>query len=260
MLKTDSITTKRWPSTGVRRQAPLQGAGVGVRRHHPPRAGQPQAVDQAGVVERVRIDDIPGLRQRGQHRQVRQVAARKVQAALGALERREAPLDGGKRLAMAPQQARPGAAAAGRRGSGERLHHARVDGQPEIVVGGEVDARGRAQPPQQPPRAEVRQTGAHPVGEWDVHAVRVGLYADAATGSPSACAARVECDHTWSHTFYVGHSERVTITLPGDLVEGIDRLERNRSRFIAGAVQRELARRRREALLQSLGDLSPVDS
>ena len=58
----------------------------------------------------------------------------------------------------------------------------------------------------------------------------------------------------------MGHTGRVTITLPGDLVEGIDRLERNRSRFIAGAVQRELARRRREALLQSLGNLSPVDS
>ena len=55
----------------------------------------------------------------------------------------------------------------------------------------------------------------------------------------------------------MGHSERVTITLSRDLVEGIDRLERNRSRFIAGAVRRELARRRREALLQSLGNPHP---
>lgn len=47
-------------------------------------------------------------------------------------------------------------------------------------------------------------------------------------------------------------SERVTVTLPADLVESIDRLERNRSRFIAQAVEHELARRRREGLLRSL--------
>jgi Predicted transcriptional regulators containing the CopG/Arc/MetJ DNA-binding domain and a metal-binding domain len=46
--------------------------------------------------------------------------------------------------------------------------------------------------------------------------------------------------------------ERVTITLSAELVEGIDRLERNRSRFIAEAVEHELARRRREALLSSV--------
>jgi len=47
-------------------------------------------------------------------------------------------------------------------------------------------------------------------------------------------------------------TERVTITLAAELVEGIDRLERNRSRFIAEAVERELARRREEALRLSL--------
>lgn len=46
--------------------------------------------------------------------------------------------------------------------------------------------------------------------------------------------------------------ERVTVTLSAELVEGIDRLERNRSRFIAEAVEHELARRRREALLRSV--------
>jgi post-segregation antitoxin (ccd killing protein) len=46
--------------------------------------------------------------------------------------------------------------------------------------------------------------------------------------------------------------ERVTVTLPAELVQGIDRLERNRSRFIAEAVERELARRRHEALLSSV--------
>lgn len=47
-------------------------------------------------------------------------------------------------------------------------------------------------------------------------------------------------------------TERVTVTLPAGLVERIDRLESNRSRFIAEAVERELIARRREALLQSL--------
>ena len=50
---------------------------------------------------------------------------------------------------------------------------------------------------------------------------------------------------------------RVTVTLPAGLVEGIDRVERNRSRFIAEAVEHELARRRRDALLQSIGSPHP---
>lgn len=46
--------------------------------------------------------------------------------------------------------------------------------------------------------------------------------------------------------------ERVTVTLPAELVAGIDRLEGNRSRFIAEAVEHELARRRQEELLSSV--------
>lgn len=52
-------------------------------------------------------------------------------------------------------------------------------------------------------------------------------------------------------------TERVTVTLPIDLVEGIDRYERNRSRFITQAVEHELARRRREGLLRSLASPHP---
>jgi post-segregation antitoxin (ccd killing protein) len=51
--------------------------------------------------------------------------------------------------------------------------------------------------------------------------------------------------------------ERVTVTLSAELVEGIDRLERNRSRFIAEAVEHELARRRRDALLSSVNNPHP---
>ena len=64
--------------------------------------------------------------------------------------------------------------------------------------------------------------------------------------------AAFEHDHTLSHTSRMGATERVTVTLSAELVEGIDRLERNRSRFIAEAVARELSRRRRDALLMSI--------
>ena len=39
--------------------------------------------------------------------------------------------------------------------------------------------------------------------------------------------------------------ERVTVTLPNDLVRDIDRREKNRSKFVAEAVRHELDRRRR---------------
>lgn len=45
---------------------------------------------------------------------------------------------------------------------------------------------------------------------------------------------------------------RVTVTLPADLVENIDRIERNRSAFVLEAIRRELRRRRREQLRRSL--------
>jgi hypothetical protein len=51
--------------------------------------------------------------------------------------------------------------------------------------------------------------------------------------------------------------ERVTVTLPDDLVKDIDRREKNRSRFIAEAVRREVDRRRRAELRQSLKNPHP---
>jgi len=47
-------------------------------------------------------------------------------------------------------------------------------------------------------------------------------------------------------------TERVTVTLPFDLVRDIDRQEKNRSKFVAEAVRRELDRRRRAELQRSL--------
>lgn len=52
-------------------------------------------------------------------------------------------------------------------------------------------------------------------------------------------------------------AERVTVTLAAELVRGIDRFERNRSRFIAEAVEHELVRRRRNELMRSLSNPHP---
>ena len=51
--------------------------------------------------------------------------------------------------------------------------------------------------------------------------------------------------------------ERVTVTLPMDLVRDIDRREKNRSKFVAEAVRHELDRRRREELRRSLQNPHP---
>jgi hypothetical protein len=53
---------------------------------------------------------------------------------------------------------------------------------------------------------------------------------------------------------------RVTVTLPPELVEEIDRRERNRSRFVLDAVRREVQRRRREELRRSLASPHPESS
>ena len=51
--------------------------------------------------------------------------------------------------------------------------------------------------------------------------------------------------------------DRVTVTLPSDLVSDIDRRETNRSKFVAEAVRKERDRRRREELRRSLHNPHP---
>ena len=51
--------------------------------------------------------------------------------------------------------------------------------------------------------------------------------------------------------------ERVTVTLPNDLLKDIDRLEKNRSKFVAEAIRHELDRRRRAELRRSLASPHP---
>ena len=52
-------------------------------------------------------------------------------------------------------------------------------------------------------------------------------------------------------------SERVTVTLPSEVLRQIDRIEKNRSAFILEAARRELQRRRREELRRSMLDPHP---
>jgi Arc/MetJ-type ribon-helix-helix transcriptional regulator len=55
----------------------------------------------------------------------------------------------------------------------------------------------------------------------------------------------------------VSNVERVTVTLPNDLIRDIDRREKNRSKFVAEAVRNELDRRRRAELRRSLQNPHP---
>lgn len=55
----------------------------------------------------------------------------------------------------------------------------------------------------------------------------------------------------------MANTERVTITLPKDLLEEVDRLGGNRSRFIAQAVQQALYERERAAFRLSLENPHP---
>lgn len=51
--------------------------------------------------------------------------------------------------------------------------------------------------------------------------------------------------------------DRVTVTLPTDLVRDIDRRDKNRSKFVAEAIRNELDRRRRDELRRSLQNPHP---
>jgi hypothetical protein len=51
--------------------------------------------------------------------------------------------------------------------------------------------------------------------------------------------------------------DRLTVSLPSDLIRDIDRREKNRSKFVGEAVRNELDRRRREELHRSLHNPHP---
>jgi len=54
--------------------------------------------------------------------------------------------------------------------------------------------------------------------------------------------------------------ERVTVTLPDDLLRDIDRREKNRSKFVTEAVRHKLDRRRRAELRRSLQNPHPENA
>jgi Arc/MetJ-type ribon-helix-helix transcriptional regulator len=62
-------------------------------------------------------------------------------------------------------------------------------------------------------------------------------------------------DHTEVETMPT--NERVTVTLPAEVVRDIDRIEKNRSKFVLDAVRHELKRRRRQDLQRSLRNPHP---
>ena len=87
----------------------------------------------------------------------------------------------------------------------------------------------------------------------------VGVRRNSPAGRPTMSLTVGQYDHTIQHTCEasVVNTERVTVTLPSNLLDGIDRFEQNRSRFIAQAVEHELEHRRREELLRSVRSPHP---
>jgi hypothetical protein len=55
----------------------------------------------------------------------------------------------------------------------------------------------------------------------------------------------------------MSYMKRVTVTLPDEIVEEIDRRETNRSKFVLEAARRELEARRRQELERSLRQAHP---
>ena len=58
----------------------------------------------------------------------------------------------------------------------------------------------------------------------------------------------------------MARTERVTVSLPAELLVSIDRWESNRSRFVAEAIEHELVLRRRKELLRSVENPHPETS
>ena len=116
-------------------QAPLEVVHVVVAVDEDLSARQPAAVDDRGVVELVREDDLARARKRADDAQVREVPGAEQERGLSALERGELLLEpavDGHRAGHEARRARAHAPA--HRGVGGGLLHARVVGEAEVVV------------------------------------------------------------------------------------------------------------------------------
>ena len=128
--------------------------GGGARQLHP--------LMHTGMDQRVMDDQVAALRQRRQQRGVGGIAGGEIEARLRAEEGGSLGLQRlmlGMVAAQQPRSARADGNALFDRvcdGGGE----ARVAGEAQIVVGGEVPARHRGQPPQSVPRGQSGQIGA----------------------------------------------------------------------------------------------------
>jgi hypothetical protein len=134
MLKTASLMTSLRGAVAAREFA-CQRIEVGMRVAVYLCARQPRAVDQAGVVERVRKNRVAGPHQRRHDADVGGVARIKIQRARQAHKGREFALQRLVGRAVAADQRRSaGPHAIGLRAFTGRLHQGRVRGQAQVVV------------------------------------------------------------------------------------------------------------------------------
>src|SRR5258708_3934633 len=137
---------------------PRQLIDIVVRKYDTPGRREPRAVNQARVVAIIREDDVTWFGERRQHGGIGAVAARKIERGFRSLEPRDAFLDRRKRLTLASQQTRSGAATSLESGGLDQPPDDRwMRGEVEVVVGGEVDARRRSK--------GAQQAGRFPVGQ-----------------------------------------------------------------------------------------------
>src|SRR5262249_14283765 len=111
------------------------------------------------VVALIREDYVARFGKRRHHGKVREIARRKIQRALRALERCEVAFDCRERVALAAHQARSSAAAAV---ALDRIHHPllhkRMAGEQEIVVGREIQSSSWLESPRQIGEADFVQS------------------------------------------------------------------------------------------------------
>ena len=158
-------------------QAPLEVLGVRVPVDEGLGSGKPAAVDDAGVIQLIRADDLALAGESGDRAGVGEITRAEEQRGLGALERGQSLLElEVDRHRSREQPRRPCARAEAECGIGGGPAKARMVRQPEVVVRAEqqdrlpVEQHGRglwavnqAQSPAQPARFELLE----PLSEVD---------------------------------------------------------------------------------------------
>ena len=122
------------------------------------------------MVALVREDHVSGLGKRREDGDVREIAGRKIERALGPLERGELPLEPGEGVALAAEQTRPGAAAPlAANGVDHLFLEPRVSCEGEVVVRAEVDPLRRAEGSEEPGVSERALLSRDPLCERGIH-------------------------------------------------------------------------------------------